>query len=398
MDWQKNRLYIGVAVLALLGGGLYWGLSQRTEANEAPESTEAPTLPTLDREAITSLEITRPDHPTIRLEKSGETWRMVAPVEADADQASVSTALDKLAGLDVQGVAARNAANHERLEVDPAHGIRVVAHAGEGAPLDIVIGSFRGGNSMVLPSGQDVVLSVAGSIKYAFDKDPKDFRDRRVVDVAPTDVADIQWHSPDGDFHFLRSGEDWAPAEGQAEIERFGSSKVQSAVATFARMRAVDFADDSVNAAAAGLDDTSPTVTFLVRHQPETPDGGVAPAPTEETITLHLGHATPGNAQQFYVQREGSPLIYVVSSFLAERMHPDASKFQNPVPGSPEASAMNQAPGGMPGMPGMPGGMPQGMPGMPGGGGGGGQIPPELMQQIQRQLQQQAAQQAASMH
>src|SRR5690606_3011192 len=133
--------------------------------------------------------------------------------------------------------------------VDEAHGVRVIAKAGETTLGDLWLGSFGGGSTMVRPEGQDEVLAVSGSIKFAFNKPVKDWRNRRVVDVRPTDVTRVSFENADGTWRFERNAEDeWTLSEGQAEIERFGPAKVQSAVASLARMRAVDFAAPDVTA------------------------------------------------------------------------------------------------------------------------------------------------------
>lgn len=404
---QKNRLVIaGVVFVALLGAAIYV-VKQRSVDDAGGDEAPLPQLPAIDDEAVTELEISRPgtgegaERETVRLVRQGEEWRVAEPVDAVADQEAVHTALAKLEELEVRGVAATNPENHARLEVDEDKGIKVVVKGSDGPIATLWIGAYRNRNTMVRLDGDDTVVSVAGSIKFAFNKELKNWRNRRVVNVDPARVRQVRFESENGRWEFARNAEDeWTPAEGQEEIERFGPSKVQSVVSSIARMRAVNFAEPGVNREQAGLLEPTATVTLWVRPEGEDAsdsaegatagednaeaegegsaegvegaEGGddASPAEALETIVLRLGAGLENDER--YLEREGDETIYVVSQYLADRMRPNAESFQQPEPGS--EPTMEAAPA----MPGGPGGP------------GGGQIPPELMQKIQQQLRQQA--------
>ncbi len=391
MNWEKNRLMIaGVAFVGLLAIA-FFALKAREDADgggrdgETEEEEELPELPAIERDSITALEISRPadeegaERESVRLEKDGDTWRVTQPLEAEADTTAVSTVLEKLENLEVTGIAATRAANHERLEVDEAGTIGVVVEQEGAEPVTLFIGAFSDQGTMVRLPDEERVLTVGGSIKYAFNKDLKDWRNRRVVDIPPTQVATVTFESTEGGtWSFQRNADDeWAPVEDQEEIERFGANKVQSVVSSVARMRAVNFAAPEVDAAGAGMVEPTGTVTLQYRPETEGDEEPAADAPLQ-TVVLKVGGQREG-AEEFYLQRDGDPTIYVISKYLADRMRPNAESFQTPDGG--EEPAAGGMPQGMPGMPGMPGGGP--------GGPGGQQIPPELMQQIQQQIQQQ---------
>lgn len=365
---KRYRVLIGGVVLAAMIGLTWWAVSTRTGETPAAETT-TPTLPTIDRDAITQLEVRRPeDDASTRLVRDGESWRVAAPVEAAAARTALDTALDKLGDLEVTRVATRLASQHERLEVDAAHAVRVTARAGDETVIDFWIGAYRNGNTMIRLEGQDEVLMVRGSIKFAFNKPVRDWRDRAIVEIEGNDVREAEFTSTNGTFRFRRSEDAWAQVleapEGEpapAEIERFAPTKVRTIVNGLARLRAHDFAAADVTVESAGLAESAARV-LLVSGEGE----------SAQTIRLLVGNeVSDGNR---YVMREGDPTIYVVARFMAERLLPDTAAFQEPEPG--EAGEEPAEP---------PPGMPMG--GM--GGMGGGQIPPELMEQIQRQLQAQ---------
>ncbi len=398
---MNNRLMIAAVAFVALLGGLIYVVNQRAEETPDPESTEVPELPEISRDAITAVTITRPgeegaEPETVTLSKVGDVWRVTAPIDADADTTAVDTVLDKLAELEVQGLAASNPENHERLEVGD-NGIRVEVKAGDNVIANLIIGAYRSRNTMVRVEGEDAVVSVRGSIKYAFNKELKDWRNRRVANEDPADVIAARFESENGIFEFLRNEEsEWVQAEGAEEIERFGPTKVQSIVSSIARMRAVNFADADVTREATGLDTPSGTVTLTIRSGSESEaeadgdaDGetegeaeAAQPAAGTSTIVLRVG-TTVGEDEngERYLERDGDSTVYLISNYLADRMRPDTEKFQAPEPGS---EPPDMAPGMMPGLP-------PGIPGHGPGGPGNPQIPPELMQKIQQQLQQQGA-------
>ncbi len=403
MDWQQNRLYIGAALL-LVTGGIAAYLVQTRSGDTESSTVERPTLPSIDDDDVMALEITRPapgdggGTEQVRLERHDDVWHVTQPVEARADQSALQTALEKLRGLEVAGIAASHAEHHEELEVDDAHGVHVrVLGEGDEVIADLVIGAFRGGNTMVRTAGQDTVATVRGSIRFAFSRDLKDWRDRTMLDVQADQVRLAEWVGPNGTFRFARpevaaeppppppEGEeappapeptlgDWAPTEvsylpaapdadaGVAPapaaplttIENFASSRVAQAISSLAHMRASDFAAADVTRQGAGITDASARVTLTT---------GTGDAAERHTVVVGSESPTSGS---FYAMRDDDPTVYIVSRFLQEKVSPTAASFAQ----TPSAAAP-----------------PEDGPEMPGGPGG--EIPPDLMRQIQAQLQAQ---------
>lgn len=362
MDWQKNRLWVAAVALAILG--IVAGVAYNRNTGDTPESEIAAprNFPDLDEDDITSLEITRPGEEPVHLERRDDTWFVTAPIEARADQSVVSTALDKLGELEVVGIAANNPEHHAELEVTAEAGIRVVVGGAEGTLADLWIGATRSSNTMVRVEGGDQVVSVRGSIKFAFNKALRDWRDRGVLDVESDDVIEIAWTGPNGSFHFRRpleaapavepeEGEDdegdeapagptygdWeivdvsylptldpdagVPEEPPAPlttIENFAASRVRSIVTNLSRMRASDFAADGTTAASAGLTDPAAARVVLTIR-----DGD-----TTRTETVILGSESDAEDHEHYATRDGSEIVYVISRYLSDRVSPTAASFQ----------------------------------------------------------------------
>ncbi len=405
MDWQQNRLFIAGAVLLIAGALAFYMVRSRT-GDTVVGTTERPTLPDIDEDDVTALDLTRPASETgpaehVRLERHDGVWHVVDPIQALADPSAIDTALDKLDELEIAGIAASHASHHEELEVDDAHGVHVVVHGADDAVIaDLIVGAFRGGNTMVRVSDQDQVVTVRGSIRFAFSRDLKDWRNRSVLDLEADEVREIAFTGPNGTFRYTRPttapapiGEDeeapthaalgdWqqteisyvpapatdadagparAPAAPLTAIEHFTPSRVRSIVSSLAHMRASDFAEPGVTLEGAGFSGLSPRVTLTLGEGAEA-----------QHHTVTLGGETPGESHNFYAMRDGDDTIFVISRFLSEKINPTAAAFEESATPTP-APSDGDGEGEMPEMPGGPGG----------------QIPPELMEQIQRQLQAQ---------
>lgn len=355
MDWRKNRIAIGaVSFFALLGLTL-WAVSSR---NQDPKSSEELPSVELDKDAITALEISRPGSERVVLTKVEDAWRLTEPLDAAADQSNVEAALNRLADLRITRVVATKPAHYARLQVDDANAVLVSVLSGEESASELRIGKYGDGLTMLRVGDRSEVFGASGSLRYAFDRELKAWRDRKVVSVDAGKVKTIRFESPNGVFEFERAGDAWTALSGGEDLGEFDPKQVSGKLSTAARLIASDFAPEDTSEARAGLIEPKARVTLSLAEEPS-------------PIVLEIGEDAD-EAGDVYLRREGSPTIYLVSRYLADRLQPGAMTFQTP------AAAPSPAPT---------------MPGPPPGGQGQPQLPPEVMQQLQEQIRAQQQQQ-----
>jgi hypothetical protein len=349
---NKNRLLIAVIVFVGLGGAA--AAAMRSKEAETTLEKPSASLTAIKQDQVTSLEIQNPKKGNVTLSKQDGKWKVTAPVQASADQSAVESMLDKLSELEVTGVAASRKENHARLEVDPAQAIRVIAKQADKPLLDLYLGASKSSGTMVRSEGQDAVLRLKGSMRYAFDKELKMIRDRVILDIESKDLTAVSISSPKGTFKFEKTTPEakWTQvlAKGEKPIQRFSDAKVTSLTSTLARLRAADFAAPEDTAETTGLD--KPQATAVLTKA----DGS--------TSTLELGKEVGGN-QEYFLRLSGNEQVFRVSKYNAERLMADASSFQE---AEKKEGASAEAPPAMPDM------------------GGGQQIPPEVLRQLQQQL------------
>ncbi len=338
-----NKLLIAAAVVI----GLSVAVAMTKRSHEAKTTLEKPsaTLPVVKKDEVTTLEIAKPGKPAVVLQKQGDKkWRVSAPVDAEASQSAVDSALDKLSDLTVTGVAATHKENYAKLEVDPEHAIHVKAKAGDKQVADLYIGASKTGGTMVRVEGQEPVLAVRGSIRYPFDKEVKDFRKREITDVPAAELTGIDISSDKGSFKFEKQGDAWAQAKGEKPIANFDPQKVQSLSYTLGSLRANDFAAKDEPDSETGLDAPRAKITLTKK------DGG------KVEIELGKEHASGDS----YVRATGGEVVYRVAKYTADRLRPDAKAFEKT-----EAKANEPHAGMVPIA-------------------GGGDLPPDVMKQLQQ--------------
>ena len=356
MDWRKNRVVVGAVTLVVLLGLTLWATSR--DERQPSSATELPELE-IDKNSITGLEITRPGGERVVLSNESGEWRLVEPLDAEADPNNAESALNRLDELTLVRVVATQPSNYGRLEVDDENAVRVVVKAGDETEADLVVGKYADGMTMIRVGDLVEVFGASGSLRYAFDRELRAWRNRRVVTEEVADVQSIEFETPDATFAFERTADDWTATKGQKALGEYDPKKVAGMVSTAARLIATGFAEEDVSVARAGFNSPTGKVTMTVTG-------------SEEPIVLELGD-TAEDESETYLRRVGNPTIYVVSEYLADRLKPGAEAFEKGAEPAPAPS------------PAMPGGPPPGAQGQP-------QLPPDIMRQLQEQIRQQQQQ------
>jgi len=339
-----NKLGIASVVLVVLAGITFFQLNaRRSEDVEQPKVTIE--LPKLKTDQIDELELTAPDKPKARLVKKDGAWRLVEPVDAKADENAVNTAITKLTELDMAGVAATLAKNHEKLEVDEKNATRVIAKGGGKVLLDAFVGAYKSGSTMLRLNGQEPVAAVRGSIRFAFTKDTKDWRDRKINDIPPSTVQQITFVNGATKLVFKRENDAFVQVLGKGEkkIDPLDANKVKGVVGTSANLSATDFAAPGETPEQLGFTAQSPSVVLDVKNE----------AGEESQVVYRIGGKKD---ESYYVRKDGDDVTYVVSQWIGERLlstresltkkEPEAPKG---APGNPiQVEPMAMPPGGLP--------------------------------------------------
>jgi hypothetical protein len=316
-----NKILVAIVVLAALLGITVWEFKAR-DTEDTRDSDVAVTLPKVKKEDVVELTIAAPEKTPVAFKKVDNKWRMTAPLDTEADSAAIDTALSKLAELEVIGIAATKPENHAALDVTDAKAIHVTAKGADKPLLDVLIGVYRSGNTIARDPKSDVAAITKGSMRYAFDKVVKDWRDRGIAGLTAEQTSEIAFENKDGSYHFVKEGTEWKQAPADKKIAKFDSGKIVSLVGTATSMRANDFAADGVSADSAGVG-AKPVGKVTLRSSG---DAGT------QQVVLYVGNKRDDG---YYLKNEAKSQIYVVSDFAGSRMLSGPDKFIKDEPPAP---------------------------------------------------------------
>jgi len=354
MEWRKNRVAIGAVAFFVLLGLTLWAVSGR---NTPPKSdVDMPSIE-VDKDAIDTIEIARPKDEPVVLSRVDGQWRVTSPLDAVADQSNVDSALNRLAELRLVRVVAKEPDNYARLQVDDAGAVHVTVKSNGETLADLQIGKYANGMTMVRIGDRQEVFGASGSLRYAFDRELKVWRNRKIVSLDASNVQSIRFENSKGTFEFEREQDGWKVVEAPKGLRQLDPKKVTALVSMAARLTATDFAPEDISAARAGLNEPAAQVAITAKDE-------------SQPVVLELGDET-GNAGELYLRRRGDPIIYVISKYLADRLRPDVEAFE-PTPG--QAPSAPSTPGAAQGREPPP------------------QLPPEVMRQLQEQIKAQQQQ------
>ena len=347
---RSTQLWVGVVVLAALGGAVY--KVSKDDATKGSATTTSAELPDLKiSDDIDKITITNAEKGDTVLEKKGDKWLITKPVEAPANQANVKQLLDNMKELKAKEVIAAAPSDDQKKEFqfEKDKAVHVVAQKGSDKKLDATFGKSGARGQMAMVEGKPGIYVVSGYSSYLYAREPKGWRDTEIFKFDDANASQVTIANKNGTFSFTK-GDKWAGTFKDKPIAEFDDEKVKDAVRAFKALNAEDFGDGK-SPADTGLDNPEGTVTINLKDN-------------AGKYVLKVGKTSSGTSR--YAQKEGDATIFVIPQYTADWALAEPAKFAK----SKDAGAgKGPSPMGMP--PGMPPGMqmPPGM-GDPHGGGG----------------------------
>lgn len=296
-------------VLAGLGAYLYW-VERPREQKEA----EAKKLFSLKPDDIVEVHLRFQDR-EILLRKSGETWRLVQPIDAPADEITVKNLLNTIAECEVKREL-EDAADLKQFGLDPPFVTLEVKLKDRTLPAVAVGKNTPVGFSAYLQRLDDKKVRLTTSaFRAGLDKQVKDVRDKAILNFTDDDVQRFSVVRADGTITLARK-------DGQWTIEQPGpypadTPTVRSFLSTLRTMRAIDFPNDQpTDLTPYGLDNPRlRVVLFLGKDQAEK--------------HVLIGKENPEKSTEIYVQTSGLPTIYTVSDWVWRDLNKSVGDFRD---------------------------------------------------------------------
>lgn len=248
------------------------------------------------KDSVVELSVVGPKRDTLLRKGKGE-WRLVRPVEAEADLARVNDVLWDLCELRAKRLLARGPKGLKSYGLDPpALTVRLKREAGK-RPVthEVLIGGAAGRDSVNAYLKDTALL-------FALDKNVlhrlrKRFGRRRLLTIHPYDIAKIElrYADPAKTLRFTLDGLEWRPAD--KETKPLANGEVKDIARTVAGMRALSIVEYRPrDLKRYGLDPPRLTVTATLRDR--------------KTARVDIGRA---EKNQYYVRSGETGFLYLAT-------------------------------------------------------------------------------------
>lgn len=327
----EYRIYVALAILALLGIGLYVTQKKQKESFASHSATAASAdLPTIgvpkdDVEKITKVEIKNADKGEVVLEKKGDAWELVKPVSAKANTANVRSLLDNMKELKLKESIDRTSATYGQYELTDEKAVHVVAYKGGEKALDLFLGKSGSRGQMARVGGQEGVYIAGGYSSYLYTREPKNWRETSILKFEDENAIQVEVENKNGKFSFSKNEDKWsgtfAPRDKKGKLEtpgkkweKFDEGKVKDLLRAYKNLNAEDFGDEKSD---TGLDAA-------------VENGGVIRVVLKDNAGDHrvkVGKASKASSR-FATKEGGDGTIYVLSSWSADWAVAEPKKFE----------------------------------------------------------------------
>jgi hypothetical protein len=272
---------IVLIVLLVIAGGVVF-FTQDKQAAQSADGTETTASAVkvfdgVEPNDVTKLVIAPADGKKIVLSKENGKWEMTEPVAAPAEAFTADDLVRAITGLDSrQKVTSKTADANATGLASPKYTIDITA---KGKDYTLLIGDKTavGDNLYIQRKDQDTAQVVAADLLEKLDKQPSDFRDKKLVSNYSTDAINrITIEKPDGKVVLVKHGQDWKITEPAAMPAE--KSDVQSILFDMTGLRATEFVSDNAQADAQKYDLKQPRVTVTLATDANALPAGIAAA------------------------------------------------------------------------------------------------------------------------
>lgn len=254
----------GLLVLVVLLGGLLAYLYFVDAKRPLADEEEKPKVFSVEADQIQALRVATVADEPAELKKEGDTWMLVSPVAAKADQSEVSSITSSLASLQIQRVV------DEKPQDLGTYGLRepvveigfTTADSGEYRTLQLGNKTPTGSDMYAKVANEPRVFLVYGYLDSTFNRKPFDLRDKQLLTFERDKVDRLELQREGDDVTLTKASATWtieAPVKARADFSTVEGlvSRLQSA-----QMTSIVTEEANVDLKKYGLDD--PEATAIV--------------------------------------------------------------------------------------------------------------------------------------
>ena len=309
MIWRN--LGIVAVLFAGLGAFVYFyeieGGKRREEAAE-----EAKKLFQFEKEEVKSISLTRSDG-SIILEKENGSWKLVAPIEAKADEAAVDGLASELSSTLLERSLESSPVDWKDYGLEIPN-LKITVGLKDGRRLNLELGDKDFNQASVFGRVPHLakVLVLPASLYTTVDKELLDFRDKSVLDFDREQVREVRIRARRKTYRLQKEGEDWSIREPiQARADR---AEIRSLLSDLEFARVEEFVERGAGRLKTyGLNEPSSRVDLFLGD-------------SRARKTLLVGKQV---GAQFYAKDDSGEDVFRIKEDLVDKLELDLSKLRD---------------------------------------------------------------------
>jgi hypothetical protein len=305
------RLLIAAAVLAALGGAVWYSNKQEASKADKPDPKASPKILQLKEADIKGIEIQHKGGETTVLKKddSGK-WSITAPKPLAADQAAVASITASTGSLASDRMIDANVTDLGSYGLEPPQiGVTFTMANGSATKLRIGEDTPAGSNAYAKVDGDNRLFTMATSSKSTFDKQSKDLREKHLLMFDSDKLSRVELEGAGKTpLEFGRAGTDWQILK--PKPLRADGFQVEDLVRKLkdASMNVEDDAKESASAYGSGARVATAKITGA-----------------EGTLTLEVHKSK----DDYYAKSSAVDGVYKVTKELGDGMNKSLDDFRN---------------------------------------------------------------------
>ena len=301
----RTTLILLVVVVAI---GAYIKFYESKRPNTEEAARQEKNVVNLSREKLDGIVIQNGDE-KIELKRSGNKWRLEAPIKDQADSAAIDNLINdienwrKTATIPAREIAANKNQLNEYGLSKPKLRLKLV---GADMPGEILFGKDAAleGQLYVRLGNSNNVFIAAQTLKNDVSKKAEDFRDRKLTELTTAQIARAVLKTPAGEIELIKRNEYWQivkPLQARGDNQKIGDLLAQ---VTNARIQQF-IADDRGDLHAYGLAEPRGSLTIFKQDD-------------KQGQMLQIGGVPEKNKDQLYVRFLPRGAVYTLPNKLQE--------------------------------------------------------------------------------
>jgi hypothetical protein len=207
---KPTGLLVAVAVLAVLGGAVWWSNKKQASAAKASTDTSIKLL-TIPDDQFQEIRIQKTGADAEDLKHQDGKWQLTAPKALPADQDTAVSLVTTLSNLSADAVIEPKATDLAPYGLaKPALDVQVIRKDGKTSEILVGDDTPTGSGAYAKVAGDPRVVTIGSYVKSSLDKSPNDLRDKRMLTFDSDKLTRVELDAKGQSLEFGKSGQsDW---------------------------------------------------------------------------------------------------------------------------------------------------------------------------------------------